>query len=123
MTLGRQIPAEHNLSSLRLLGSVGEPINPEAWRWYREAIGAGKTPIVDTWWQTETGAIRISPLPGVTATKPWAGPGWRDGQSRCTATAPRRRCLREHGRSTSARAVASGQAALIQTPYEGLQII
>jgi acetyl-CoA synthetase len=59
-------------ASLRLLGSVGEPINPEAWRWYREHVGAGKTPIVDTWWQTETGAIMISPLPGVTSTKPGA---------------------------------------------------
>ena len=70
MKLGHQIPASHDLSSLRLLGSVGEPINPEAWRWYREHIGSGKTPIVDTWWQTETGAIMISPLPGVTAAKP-----------------------------------------------------
>jgi acetyl-CoA synthetase len=70
MRLGRQIAAEHDLSSLRLLGSVGEPINPEAWRWYRTVFGADRTPIVDTWWQTETGAIMISPLPGVTATKP-----------------------------------------------------
>ncbi|MHA7666449.1 acetate--CoA ligase [Mycolicibacterium sp. HS_4_1] len=70
MKLGHQIPASHNLSSLRVLGSVGEPINPEAWRWYREYIGAGEAPIVDTWWQTETGAIMISPLPGVTAAKP-----------------------------------------------------
>lgn len=70
MKWGRQIPAEHDLSSLRLLGSVGEPINPEAWRWYRTVFGADATPIVDTWWQTETGAIMISPLPGVTATKP-----------------------------------------------------
>ncbi|MFL0289083.1 acetate--CoA ligase [Mycobacterium sp. SMC-18] len=70
MKLGHQIPAAHDLSSLRVLGSVGEPINPEAWRWYREHIGAGTTPIVDTWWQTETGAIMISPLPGVTAAKP-----------------------------------------------------
>ncbi len=70
MRWGRQIPAEHDLSSLRLLGSVGEPINPEAWRWYRRAFGADKTPIVDTWWQTETGAIMISPLPGVTNCKP-----------------------------------------------------
>ena len=60
----------HDLSALRVLGSVGEPINPEAWSWYREHIGGGRTPIVDTWWQTETGAIMISPLPGVTATKP-----------------------------------------------------
>jgi len=70
MKWGRQIPAEHDLSSLRLLGSVGEPINPEAWRWYRKVFGADKTPIVDTWWQTETGAIMISPLPGVTDCKP-----------------------------------------------------
>ncbi|CAN7647318.1 acetate--CoA ligase [Mycolicibacterium frederiksbergense] len=70
MKLGRQIPADHNLSSLRLLGSVGEPINPEAWRWYRTVFGDDKTPIVDTWWQTETGSIMISPLPGVTSTKP-----------------------------------------------------
>ncbi|MBF6484006.1 acetate--CoA ligase [Nocardia otitidiscaviarum] len=72
MKWGREIPDAHNLSSLRLLGSVGEPINPEAWRWYREVIGGDTTPIVDTWWQTETGAIMISPLPGVTATKPGA---------------------------------------------------
>jgi len=70
MKLGRQIAAEHDLSSLRLLGSVGEPINPEAWRWYRTVFGADQTPIVDTWWQTETGSIMISPLPGVTDTKP-----------------------------------------------------
>ncbi|WP_327111786.1 acetate--CoA ligase [Nocardia sp. NBC_01730] len=72
MKWGKQIPAAHDLSSIRLLGSVGEPINPEAWRWYREVIGGNRTPIVDTWWQTETGAIMISPLPGVTATKPGA---------------------------------------------------
>jgi len=70
MKWGEQIPATHDLSSLRLLGSVGEPINPEAWMWYRRVIGADRCPIVDTWWQTETGAIMISPLPGVTATKP-----------------------------------------------------
>ncbi len=67
---GDDIPAQFDLSSLRLLGSVGEPINPEAWIWYREHIGGGRCPIVDTWWQTETGAIMISPLPGVTHTKP-----------------------------------------------------
>lgn len=67
---GEHWPLKHNLSSLRLLGTVGEPINPEAWMWYREIIGKGRCPIVDTWWQTETGAIMISPLPGVTATKP-----------------------------------------------------
>ncbi len=70
MKWGREIPDAHDLSSLRLLGSVGEPINPEAWRWYRNALGGGQTPIVDTWWQTETGAAMISPLPGVTAAKP-----------------------------------------------------
>ncbi len=75
MKWGREIPDAHDLSTLRLLGSVGEPINPEAWRWYREVFGADKTPIVDTWWQTETGAIMISPLPGVTATKPGAAMG------------------------------------------------
>ena len=70
MKWGDEIPAGFDLSSLRLLGSVGEPINPEAWIWYRDNIGAGSTPVVDTWWQTETGSILVSPLPGVTATKP-----------------------------------------------------
>jgi acetyl-CoA synthetase len=70
MKLGRSIPDQFDLSSLRLLGSVGEPINPEAWMWYREVIGGNRCPIVDTWWQTETGAIMISPLPGVTHAKP-----------------------------------------------------
>jgi acetyl-CoA synthetase len=70
MKWGKEIPAKFDLSSLRVLGSVGEPINPEAWIWYRENIGASRTPVVDTWWQTETGAIMISPLPGVTAAKP-----------------------------------------------------
>jgi acetyl-CoA synthetase len=70
MKWGEEIPGKFDLSSLRVLGSVGEPINPEAWMWYRRVIGGDRTPIVDTWWQTETGAIMISPLPGVTATKP-----------------------------------------------------
>ncbi len=70
MKWGSQEPAKHDLSSLRLLGSVGEPINPEAWIWYNENIGGSRCPIVDTWWQTETGGIMISPLPGVTVTKP-----------------------------------------------------
>ncbi len=70
MKQGEELPARHDLSSLKLLGSVGEPINPEAWLWYHEHIGGGKAPIVDTWWQTETGHILITPLPGVTATKP-----------------------------------------------------
>ena len=67
---GEHWPLKHDLSSLRLLGTVGEPINPEAWMWYREIIGKGRCPIVDTWWQTETGAIMITPLPGATPTKP-----------------------------------------------------
>ena len=70
MKWGDEFPNKFNLKSLRLLGSVGEPINPEAWMWYRDVIGGNNCPIVDTWWQTETGAIMISPLPGVTATKP-----------------------------------------------------
>jgi len=70
MKWGDEFPNKFNLKSLRLLGSVGEPINPEAWMWYRDVIGGNRCPIVDTWWQTETGAIMISPLPGVTATKP-----------------------------------------------------
>jgi acetyl-CoA synthetase len=72
MKWGDQFPKDHDLSSLRLLGTVGEPINPEAWMWYREHIGSSRCPIVDTWWQTETGAIMVSPLPGITATKPGA---------------------------------------------------
>jgi acetyl-CoA synthetase len=70
MKLGDAIPAKYDLKKLRLLGSVGEPINPEAWMWYHRAIGAERCPIVDTWWQTETGAAMMSPIPGVTATKP-----------------------------------------------------
>jgi acetyl-CoA synthetase len=72
MKWGAEVLEPYDLSSLRVLGSVGEPINPEAWIWYREYVGGGKTPVVDTWWQTETGAIMITPLPGVTATKPGA---------------------------------------------------
>ncbi len=70
MKSGREIPDKYNLESLRLLGTVGEPINPEAWMWYKDIIGKDKCPIVDTWWQTETGGVMISPLPGVVATKP-----------------------------------------------------
>ena len=70
MKWGTEEPAKHDLSSLRLIGSVGEPINPEAWMWYREHIGGNRCPIIDTWWQTETGGVMISPLPGVIATKP-----------------------------------------------------
>ena len=81
MKWGDHWPAKHDLSRLRLLGSVGEPINPEAWIWYQQKIGGGRCPIVDTWWQTETGAIVISPLPGITETKPGSAttplPGYR----------------------------------------------
>ena len=70
MKWGVEEPAKHDLSSLKVLGSVGEPINPEAWMWYHEHIGGGRCPIVDTWWQTETGGVMISPLPGATTTKP-----------------------------------------------------
>ncbi len=70
MKSGREIPDKYNLESLRLLGTVGEPINPEAWIWYKDVIGKNKCPIVDTWWQTETGGVMISPLPGIVATKP-----------------------------------------------------
>ena len=70
MKQGESWPAKHDLSTLRVLGSVGEPINPEAWLWYRENIGGSRTPVVDTWWQTETGQILITPLPGITTTKP-----------------------------------------------------
>ncbi len=70
MKWGVDYPKKHDLSSLRLLGTVGEPINPEAWIWYQEYIGGGRTPVVDTWWQTETGAIMITPLPGITTLKP-----------------------------------------------------
>jgi acetyl-CoA synthetase len=79
MRWGEEYPKKHNLSSLRLIGTVGEPINPEAWMWYWEHIGSSKCPVVDTWWQTETGMILITPLPGVTnlkpgsATKPFPG--------------------------------------------------
>ena len=72
MKWGEEYPGRHDMSSLRLLGSVGEPINPEAWMWYRRVIGGDRCPVVDTWWQTETGAIMISPLPGVTSAKPGA---------------------------------------------------
>jgi acetyl-CoA synthetase len=70
MKWGEDVPAKYDLSSLRVLGSVGEPINPEAWLWYHKNIGGGRCPVVDTWWQTETGALMITPLPGVTTLKP-----------------------------------------------------
>ncbi len=70
MKWGEEYPQRHDLSTLRVLGTVGEPINPEAWMWYHEHIGGGRAPVTDTWWQTETGSIMIAPLPGITATKP-----------------------------------------------------
>ena len=73
MKWGDDLPAKHDLSSLRLLGSVGEPINPEAWIWYRTHIGGERCPIVDTWWQTETGGILITPLPGHHRDQAWRG--------------------------------------------------
>ena len=83
MRWGTEWPAKHDLSSLRLLGSVGEPINPEAWVWYHLHIGGERCPVVDTWWQTETGAIMITPLPGITTTKPGSA------TRRSPASAPR----------------------------------
>ena len=93
---GAEIPEKFDLSSLRLLGSVGEPINPKAWLWYHKVIGGERCPIVDTWWQTETGAIMITPLPGITATKPGSAttpvPGGRGrGGRRVRGRADRRR--------------------------------
>ena len=99
MKWGEDIPAGFDLSSLRLLGSVGEPINPEAWMWYRGVIGGDRCPIVDTWWQTETGAIMISPLPGVTATKP--------GSAMTAAARHRRRGRRRRGPPGAATAAAA----------------
>jgi acetyl-CoA synthetase len=75
MKWGEELPGQHDLSSLRVLGSVGEPINPEAWMWYRRVIGGDRCPVVDTWWQTETGAMMVSPLPGVTSAKPGSAMG------------------------------------------------
>src|SRR5256886_16702852 len=70
MKWGPEYAQKHDLSSLRVLGTVGEPINPEAWVWYREHVGGNRTPVVETWWQTETGMILITPLPGITTLKP-----------------------------------------------------
>ena len=79
---GGDLPKKYDLSSLRILGTVGEPINPEAWMWYHETVGGGRCPIVDTWWQTETGGHLISPLPGATPTKPGSA------RCRCRASSP-----------------------------------
>ncbi len=91
---GDEYPNRHDLTSLRLLGTVGEPINPEAWMWYHTVIGGGRCPIVDTWWQTETGAIMITPLPGATPLKP--------GTATLAVFRDRRRCSGRPGAGSSA---------------------
>src|SRR6202030_3566826 len=103
MKLGDAIPAKYDLRKLRLLGSVGEPINPEAWMWYHKVIGAGRCPIVDTWWQTETGAIMITPLPGITATKPGS------------ATQPFRGVFAEVRDESTGEPIEEGQGLLVLT--------
>ncbi|MBB4663152.1 acetate--CoA ligase [Conexibacter arvalis] len=100
---GHELPERHDLSSLRLLGSVGEPINPKAWLWYHQVIGGGRCPIVDTWWQTETGAIMITPLPGITETKPGS------------ATTPFPGIRAEVVSEADGRPVESGQGLLVLT--------
>ena len=112
MKWGDEIPAKFDLSSVRMLGSVGEPINPEAWLWYRKNIGGGKAPIVDTWWQTETGGIMISPLPGVTTLEPGLGAA---ADPRHLGRDPRRRGPAVHrgreGRLPGAHQAVAGDAA------------
>ena len=135
MKWGEDVPATHDLSSLRLLGSVGEPINPEAWMWYRRIIGGDRSPIVDTWWQTETGAIMISPLPGVTATKPGSAmrplpgigadvvdndgnAGARTAAAGCSCSPSRgRRCCAASGATTSATGRPTGRGSPTQGYY------
>ena len=109
MTAGDDWPNKHDLSSLRILGSVGEPINPEAWMWYYNVIGKGKCPIVDTWWQTETGAALISPLPGATPTKP--------GSATLPFPGIEMAVLRDDG---SPAAVNEGGQLVIKRPWPGL---
>jgi acetyl-CoA synthetase len=100
---GAKFPRAHDLSSLRLLGSVGEPINPKAWLWYHQVVGGGRCPIVDTWWQTETGAIMITPLPGITETKPGS------------ATTPFPGIRADVLDETSGESIATGQGLLVLT--------
>lgn len=128
MKWGDDIPAKYDLSSLRILGSVGEPINPEAYVWYREHIGGNRTPVVDTWWQTETGAVMISPLPGVTEESPArpcarcraSPPTWSTTRAGAWATAVAatsrsatrgRRCSARSGATTSATSTPTGLAS------------
>ncbi len=106
--VGRGVPAKHDLSSLRLLGSVGEPINPKAWLWYHKVIGGERCPIVDTWWQTETGNIMITPLPGITATKPGS------------ATTPFPASRTRGGRRAGQRRRHRAGAAHAPTPWPGM---
>ena len=110
MKLGDAIPAQYDLSKIRLLGSVGEPINPEAWMWYHRVIGGGRCPIVDTWWQTETGAIMIAPIPGVTVTKPGS----------CTRPLPGifADIVDDHGESVTA--VDAGGYLVIRKPWPSM---
>jgi acetyl-CoA synthetase len=103
MKWGARWPNAHDLSSLRLLGSVGEPINPKAWLWYHKVIGGGRCPIVDTWWQTETGAIMITPLPGITETKPGS------------ATTPFPGVFAEVREESSGQPIEEGQGLLVLT--------
>jgi acetyl-CoA synthetase len=110
MKLGDELPAKYDLSRLRLLGTVGEPINPEAWVWYQRVIGGGRCPIVDTWWQTETGAILISPLPGVTATKPGS----------CTEPLPGIDADIVDDRGASVRRVDAGGYLVIRQPWPSM---
>ena len=111
MRWGDQWPAKHDLSSLRLLGSVGEPINPEAWMWYRKKIGGDRCPIVDTWWQTETGAIMISPLPGATPTKPGSATRPLPGHRRRRRAQGRHAVRAERGRLPRDQAAVAVDAA------------
>jgi acetyl-CoA synthetase len=109
--VGRDIPAKFDLSSMRVLGSVGEPINPEAWMWYRKYIGGDRCPIVDTWWQTETGAIMISPLPGVTTLKPGSAQKPIPGIGPRSSTTMGTRSPRGEGRLPRAHQAVAGDAA------------
>jgi acetyl-CoA synthetase len=109
MRWGEKWPARHSLASLRLLGSVGEPINPEAWMWYHRIIGKERCPIVDTWWQTETGSIMMSPLPGATPTKPGS----------CTLPLPGIQTEVVHRDGTPCKADEGG-LLVIQTPWPSM---
>ena len=108
---GEQYPEKHDLSSLRLLGTVGEPINPEAWMWYHEVIGKGRCPIVDTWWQTETGGIMITPIPGATPTVPGTATRPLPGISVDIVNRVGRACRCERGRLSRDQAAVAFDAA------------